>query len=130
MRAPAETYLKKARIAMSVPEATHFKNDKGLLVGQNAEGKQDFFFFNATEKPNLKKHFPKIQQKSEQVYFNKGGFKNMKLYKGMTNDGDEFQAYHFQHPKTKKHHVLFLKDARLSKQPAKVRALVDSMRAI
>ncbi len=63
-----------------------------------------------------------------QSYPNKGGFKEMVQFKGSNSDGEEFQAYAFYNEKTGTSHMLLLKERGLSRQPAKVRQIVDSVR--
>lgn len=143
LRKPADEYLKKYRLGMQIPEGVYFLNEQdgatNVLLGAYEPGKVGIYLFSMRGKVQTKKQTEYLKKFfSEQFslnvkgagqnYPNRGGFKDMVLYKGVTSAGEEYQAYLFQHPKTKTHHIFFLRDKQLSRQPARVRELVDSIR--
>lgn len=143
LRRPADEYLKKVGLKMQVPEGVYFlREDDGpiqVLLGANEPGRVNFYLFSMKAKTNSKKAFDYAKKYFEgqfdlvpkdkgQPYLNKAGFKDMTLSKGVTSLGEEYQAYFFQNPRSKTNHLILLRDKMLSRQPARVRELIDSIR--
>lgn len=142
-RKPAEDYLIKNGLQMNLPTGHVYYQDKDgpvdILIAADGPGKENLFLFSvkgkfaADKAPKyIKDYFEDTAQYNMkgdgQSYPNKGGFKEMVQFKGSNSDGEEFQAYAFYNEKTGTSHMLLLKERGLSRQPAKVRQIVDSVR--
>jgi hypothetical protein len=141
-RKPAEAYLQKAGVKMNVPDDHRYRESKDgsveILIGTNSDGKEDFYMFTFNKKSE-----PVKMQKYVATYFadqaeykmkgkpethrNRLGLKDLMLFKGTNSDGEEFQAYSFINSKANRSHIVLLKEKDLSRQPAKIRLVVDSM---
>ncbi len=141
-RKPAEKYLQRVGMQMEIPEDHRYREAKDgavdILIGTNASGKEALYLFSFKKKYErsrtekyLKSYFQDVAdyktKGGAQKYRGRGGVKEMALFKGVNSDGEEFQAYGFQNSKTGGAHILLLKEKGLSRQPAKVRLIVDSV---
>ena len=144
LRQPADQYLASMGLRMRVPEGVFFRTEKDgivdVLLGAREPGKVGMYLFSvkgiyppARAPGYLKDYFSEIApihlNGKGQPYLNKAGFKNMTLFRGTNSLGEDCLAYFFQNPKTKRSHVLLLKDHQLNRQPARVHTIVDSLRS-
>lgn len=140
-RKPAEEYLRKAGLQMRLWDGQNYFSAKDggfdILIALEGVGKDSLYLFSKKGKQTpdraakyLSSFFKEVATynlKSSQDYPNKGGFKDMKVFKGINSEGEEFQAYSFYNEKSGRSHILLLKDRGLSRQPAKNRLVVDSL---
>jgi hypothetical protein len=144
LRQKAETHLKSVGLTMRIPKGMQFsETDDGpirILTGSNGPKKDGLFLFSAKGNYSASRAFKYIQDyfKDEfslsesgkpSTYSNGMGFNRMVLFKGSTSQGEEFQAYFFHDPKSGQSHMLILKDSQLSRHPAVIRQLVDSIQS-
>jgi hypothetical protein len=145
LRQPADQYLASVGLRMRIPDGVFFRTEKDgivdVLLGAREPGKVGIYLFSvkgiyppARAPGYLKEYFSEIApihlNAKGQSYLNKAGFKNMTLFKGTNSLGEDCLAYFFQNPKTKRSHVLLLKDHQLNRQPARVHTVVDSLRSV
>lgn len=144
LRQPADQYLASVGLHMRIPDGVFFRTEKDgavdVLLGASEPGKVGIYLFSvkgiyppARAPGYLKEYFSEIEpinlSGKGQPYLNKAGFKNMTLFKGTNSAGEDCLAYFFQNPKTKRSHVLLMKDHQLNRQPARVHTIVDSLRS-
>lgn len=141
-RKPAEQYLAKVGLALNLPENHRFREIKDgavdILIGTNLDGQEAFYMFTFKKKSEPSKVQKYIQsyfrEEGEyksgagQPYRNRAGLKDLIVFKGKNSEGVDFQTYTFHDAKLGRSYALLLKEKNLSRQPAKVRLIVDSMR--
>lgn len=144
MKKPAENFLTRAGLKMSIPDGLAFveetDGDVQVLVGASEAGKPDFYFFSTKGKHKveraekyLKDYFADemtmtVRGKPEVVY-NRGSVGEITHFKGSTGrGGGEFQAYFFNSHKASRSHMLVLMNKQFLKAPARVRELVNSIK--
>lgn len=141
-RKPAQDYLARTGLKMDLPEGYAFFEDTdgpvNVLVGQSAPGKNDFFLFSVKGRYNpdraityLKDYLAddmKLTPKGgHQAFFSRGGFSDMSQMRGVTNKGGEYLAYFFTSGKGAQSHMLVLMNKQITKVPARLREIVDSV---
>lgn len=142
-----QPYLKAANLEMLFPENTQAgevsDGNYKILLGASAAGRIGLFFFTGPapkgkfvpekQREYLEDFFKndlklKVMGTKGTPYNNRNGIA-MTMYKGFTGKTDEYMAYVFKNPSTAQAHIVFLTDKELSRHPAKIRVLVDSIKA-
>ncbi|MBX3021739.1 MAG: hypothetical protein KF799_08700 [Bdellovibrionales bacterium] len=111
-----------------------------VLLGASGAGKIGMFLFSLKGKYTADKARAyyedffkadlKLKPSGKGSPYNSRSGVSMTVYKGNTAKADEYVAYVFKNPRNGQWHVLFLTDRELSRHPAKIRALVDSIKAV
>jgi hypothetical protein len=137
-RKPAMEYLSRVGLQMHIPDDSNFYQTKSpsadILIGSQESGQDNLYVFAFKDKRDTKKTAKFIKDyfedvatyplKESQDYPNKSGLK-MVQFKGTNSEGEQYQAYTFSGKK--KSFLLLLKDRELSRHPARVRQVVDSI---
>lgn len=140
----ARVHLKSVGLEMRMPEGMQFNETNDgpirILMGSNGPDRTGLYLFSAKGKYSsnrayqymkdyFKDEFTLQDSAPATSYPSRTGLQNMTLLKGETSQGEEFQAYFFRDAARNESHLLFLKDDQLSRAPAKVRQIVDSVRS-
>lgn len=137
----ARAHLANVGLSMKLPDNVQFgENNDGpvsVLMGATAAGKVGLYLFTLPNKPSAEKarayfeDFFKYDLRLKpsgkgSPYTSRKGVE-MTFFKGRTESGDEYQAFFFKN--RNRGHVLFLTDKALSRHPAAVKSIVDSIQA-
>lgn len=136
--AVAKNYLSSSRIKLALPEEDTFVEARNegmrILIGLK-NGKPDFHLISGHAKMTAEQARREMEDQLGGL-----GLSNIKQdtvqnrnlgpttqFKGVTNDGQEFQAVFFYNSSTGNSHMLYMMDKELSRQPARTRQLFDSL---
>ncbi len=135
-------HLRKIGMTMRTPEKMAFGETKSrgaeVLVGTDISGMPKLYLFSMKRKlkPEQAKSMIEDQFQEDGLRVRKissmnsrGGVGVMTVLKGLTRGNEEFQAYSFSAGKKGYSHMLILVDSELSRKPARVRQLIDSISA-
>lgn len=143
---PVETplfknHLHAVGLAMRQPERMVFAETRArglnVLVGTGQSGQPELILFSGRgkwradkTKATLEEQFRRegLRVKNVSKMNSRGGLGTMTVVKGSIRDFDEFQAFAFYAEKPKVSHILVLIGRDLSKHPASVRQLIDSIK--
>ncbi|MGE3760536.1 MAG: hypothetical protein AB7H97_22410 [Pseudobdellovibrionaceae bacterium] len=136
-------HVKSVGLSMRQPEKMAFAQTRArglnVLVGTGQTGQPEFILFSnrgklkqEKTKATLEEQFRSQGLKAKEVTSmnSRGGLGAMTVVKGRINDSDEFQAFAFHAEKANVSHILVLIGPELSRHPASVRQVVDSISAI
>lgn len=137
------SHMKSVGLSMRQPEKMAFAETRArglnVLVGTGQSGQPEFILFSNRgkmkqdkTKATLEEQFRSQGLKAKEVSSmnSRGGFGAMTVVKGHMNDSDEFQAFAFHAEVANVSHILVLIGPELSRHPASVRQVVDSISAI
>lgn len=142
IRKPAKDFLKKVGLDLKIPENLFFHEEKlgpvQILQGSSQRGKTEFYLFSvkgryppARATNFIRDYFiqelrPGARIRSEN-HVSRSSFGKMTLLKGSFSRNEEFQAFFFVDTRSNRSNLLMLVDNQLSRQPARVSALVNSL---
>ncbi len=141
LKKPALNYLSRVGLKMNIPDGYAFAEETDgpvqVLVGASEPGKSDFYFFSAKGKFPIDKATAYIKQYfaedmavtpkgPPQSFYSRGGFSDMSQLRGMVGK-TEYQAYFFTNTKANQTHLVMIMNKAITKAPAKVRELIDSI---
>ena len=142
---PAVEFLKRLGLKMTIPDGYMYFDEKDgdvdVLVGTNeSTSRYEFFLFVASGKhpiekasSYLKTYFDDMQLKERgrpQPFHMRAGFKDTKEFKGTTSKGSEFHVFYFQDPSSNRTMGVVFMGKQLSRQPARLRDLVNSIQKV
>jgi len=141
-RRAADEFFAHTGLRMRIPDGYSFYQDSDgpvqVLVGSSEPGKRDFYFFATKGKypaarggQYLKDYFAdefviKVNGKP-QNFLNRSAYNEMIQFKAMTERGVEVQAFFFFDAKLNETCMLVLMNKNLSRQPARIKEIVDSL---
>lgn len=137
------SHLKSIGLSMRQPEKMAFAQTRArglnVLVGTGQTGQPEFILFSNRgklkqdkTKATLEEQFRSQGLRAKEVTSmnSRGGFGAMTVVKGRIHDSDEFQAFAFHAEQANISHILVLIGPELSRHPASVRQVVDSISSI
>lgn len=143
LRRPAEKFLNTAGLSLNLPDGLAFVEETDgpvhVLIGASEAGHPDFYLFSTKGKYKidraekyLKDYFADeftiaVKGNPEAVY-SRGSVSELHQIRGQAGRS-EFQAYYFTSHKASRTHLLVLLNRKFLKAPARVRELVDSIKA-
>lgn len=135
-----KNHLRAVGLTMRQPERMVFAETRArglnVLVGTGQSGQPELILFSGRGKWNPNKTKATLEEqfrhdglraKEVSKMNSRGGLGTMTVVKGSIRDFDEFQAFAFYAEKPKVSHILVLIGRDLSKHPASVRQVVDSI---
>ncbi len=136
--AVAKNYLAGSGLKLALPEDDTFieANNEGMRILMGLKnGKPDFYLISGRGKMTPERARLEMQDqfggmgldKIKQDTLQSRNLGPTTQFKGVTNDGQEFQAVFFYNSSSGNSHMLFVVDKELSRQPARTRQLFDSL---
>jgi hypothetical protein len=135
-----KNHLRAVGLTMRQPERMVFAETRArglnVLVGTGQSGQPELILFSGRGKwkPNktkatLEEQFRHDGLRAKEIskMNSRGGLGTMTVVKGLIRDFDEFQAFAFYAERPKVSHILVLIGRDLSKHPASVRQVIDSI---
>lgn len=134
----AKNYLSASSLKMKLPEDYDFTETRNegmrVLIGMK-DAKPEFYLVSGKQKMTADQARAEMEDQMgayglsriKQDTVNNRSLGPTTQFKGVTNDGQEFQAIYFYNSATGNSHMLYMMDKDLSRQPARTRQIFDSV---
>jgi|GEM_PF-5666752 len=135
----AKAYLSDSNLKMHLPEDADYseaRNEGMRMLIASKNGKPEMYVVSGKQKMTP----DQARAEMEDQMFGEFGLSNIKQetvnspnlgkatqFKGVTKDGQEFQAMFFYNARSGNSHMVFMVDTDLSRQPARTRQVFDSL---